>query len=664
MKKQVLLAFVLFVSMLSFAKPADFKMVQSVIIPFSPSVFKYDHTPDFGYFLCSTKSDMAMIDGNSGKVLWKINFHKELNDKKFAHQFWNKESNVILVYDEDTRKSIAPKYFIDGKTGSLLWKSDKYVSDFGKYELSEGFRNYYDSKTNGILLPTKENVEFVNVRTGDVIWSKSVDLTGKAKDFNCYIMAYYDLVSINTGKDNSIYLATRTGEEVDNIEEYYDMKKALTSRSRTTVIDIPEKNCYVIMKGKESAFLNILGILGGAGTGFQSWKMKFSAYEMGTNRLLWEREHFIAQACDWITYQPYVRMLYSDGKIFIEHEPNLKTNSGLTVLDVNTGEKAWECYYTTTEMKGVLAVTMTPFPAPDPVVYNGKVYVVDKVKNRVICYGLEHGNKIWESKKFPDAQKIPSLMAVDGKIIMSYGAAAKKIQKTEQHAQSGQVNVCISYNTPRVRVVCSGSTTYTYKYIFNNVDKYGIIAYNAETGNIDWSNETIAKAAKDKFGFIATTQYIDGKLYCATDKNLFVLDGASGKVLGSVPVSKEKLGAIWRMTYFDMQKQFIVDCAKGIVKVDAVNAKVLGSLKTPNVAGTPVQELLDADDDYDDYAIFTSGNIKKMQYKQFASVNLEDMTIRGVHSADVLFYDDPHFSVGGEKFFTANGNKLAIYSVK
>ena len=664
MKKMYLL-FVVLISLFneSFAKN-DFNVVHSLTIPFSPSVMNYSHTSDFNYFLCSTKSDMLMIDGISGKVLWQINFQKNFGDKKFTNQFWNKNANVILIYDEDTKKAVATKYFIDGKTGSLLWKSANYVSDFGDYELSAGFQNYFDQKTNGVLLPTKDRVEFVNVKTGDVIWSKSFDLSGKAKNFDCYIMNNYDLVKITTVKDTQIYVTTDEGKEVTDIDMYYDKKKALSSASRATVLDIPERNCYVIMKGKESVFLNTLAIFGGGGGGYQSWKMKFSAYENGTDRLLWEKEHMIAQAWDWITNEPYVRMLYADDKLFIEHEPNLKTNSGLTVLDINTGEKAWECYFTTTEMKGLLSTTLTPFPAPDPIIYNGKVYVVDKVKNKVICYNIQNGSKIWESNKFPDAQKIPSLICVDGKIIMVMGAAAQKILKTEYETPQGQINVCFSYSTPRMRVVCSGRKKYTYKYIYNSIDKYGLIAYNAETGKIEWSNETIAKAAKDKFNFIASTEYVDGKMYCSTDKNLFVLDGATGKVLNSVPVSKEKLGDIWRMTYFENQKQFIVDCAKGIVKVDATNGKILGSLKTPNISGLPITDLINSDDSYDDYAVFTNGNIKKMEYKEFSSINLQNMSVRGTHAADVLFYDDSHFSDGGEKFFVSKGNKFSVYSVK
>jgi outer membrane protein assembly factor BamB len=645
------------ISVATFAAPS-FKQVSMVTLPFSPNQISWAHTIDFKFFLCSNSTDMVMLDGVQGKILWSLNFEKEFGSKKIHNQYWNKFANVVLVYTEDSKKAMGKKFFIDGKNGKVLWSSEKYVSGLGEYELASGFSNYFDAATNCVLLPTKETVDFVDVYTGNVRWSKSFSMEGKMKEFDCFIMKYYNLVKIELGKESAIYLTTENGTEVSNIDLYYNQKKALSDRKWTTVLDIPEKNCYVIMKGHESKALNTLGLILGAGTGFQSWNMDFSCYEVGTDRLIWEKQHKIAQSQDWITMQYYVKMLYSDGKIFVEHEPNLKTNSGLTVLDVETGEKDWECYYTVTEMKGLTAVVLTPFPAPDPVVYNGFAYVVDKVKNRVFCYNLQNGTKIWESEKFPDAQKIPHLFAIDGKIILAHGAPAIKIRKTETES-----DYCFGYNTGRKRVVCAGKKMHTYQYIYNSEDKYGLIAYDAATGKIEWSSRTIAKAAKDKFGFIASTQYIDNKLYCATNKNFFILDPKNGAVISSIPVAKEKLGDIWGMTYFENEKQIVLNCVKGIVKVDAYSAKILGSVKTPNIPGPAVSTLINADDHYKDFAIYTKGNPKKMQYKEFASIDLEKMTIRGIDDATILDSNIDHFSDGGDMFFKTNGKVFTVYSV-
>ncbi len=661
MKKLSLL--IVCLTLWSIGYAASFKVVNTITLPFNPTEFKYAHTPDLKFFLCSNKSDMVMFDGTQGKILWQINFLKETGAKKITNQYWNKEANVILIFEEDSKKMISTKYFIDGNTGSVLWKSNEYVSDFGKYELSEGFSNYYDPKLNGVLLPTTDRVDFVNVKNGNIIWSKKFDITGKAKDFDCFIMNYYDLVKVITGKDTQIYLTTTTGEEVSDIDKYYDKKKALKNASRATYLEIPEKNCYVIMKGRESVVLDILGIIGGAGTGAQSWKMNFSAYERGTDKLLWKKDYMIAQSMDWITYEPYVAMSYAEGKLFVEHEPNLKSNSGLTVIDVATGEKIWEAYYSTSSIKGITTTTLTPFPAPSPLVKNGNVFVVDKNKNRLSCFNLNDGSKKWESEKLPDVQKFPGIILTDGILILPYGAAERKIQRSESVNE-----YCFSYSTPYVRVVCSGSgknkKQYTYKYIYDDKDIYGVRAYDATTGKQLWSNQTIGKALKDKFSFVASTQLIGDKLYCATNKNLFILNPKNGSLIASSPVSKEKVGDIWGMTYFSKQNQFILNCAKGLVKVDASSGKILGSLKIANIKGLTVSELMFADDAYADYAIFSKGNPKKMDYKEFTSINLDNLSIRGSYDAAVLFYENPRFAEGGDYFYVSDGKKFTLYAVK
>jgi len=623
----------------------SFREMHKLKLPFKPTVNYYEHTDDFRFFLCSTKTDMLMFDGTSGKILWKINFKSEFANEKFSNQFWNRNANVILVFDEDTKKGIADKYFIDGKTGKLLWKNNKYVSDYGKYELSVGFQNYFDAETNGVLLPTKDNVDFVDVYSGNVIWSKSFELTGKAKQFDCYIMNYYDLVKINLSKEEGIYLTTRDGKEVTEIEPYFNKKKYMADRKHATMISIPEKNMYIVMQGETSRMMEILGIIGGQSVDIPKWKMNFIAYEEGSNKELWRQKYTIGFVYDWIDYTPLVRLDYADGKLFVQHDAALKTNDGLTVIDVNTGEKLWTAYYSCSEMKnGLSKTTLTPFPAPSPVIVDGNAYVVDKVKNTVRCYNAQNGTLIWESEKYPDAQKIPTLIVNNGTVILVHGSPASKIVRAEER----------SGNSSRV----------VYKRMFLDKDKYGLIAYDAKTGKTIWDGDQAGKKAKDKFSYIAGAEYVDGKLYCATDKNFFILDPPTGNVIKSIPVSKEKLGDAWKLVYFPDRKIMVLNCQKGIIKVDPLTATIQGTVKTPNVSSYPASLHMNADNDYEDYAIFTSGNSEKLDFKTFASIDLDKMQVRGTAPAALLFYDNPHFSDGADLFYSADGNEVSIFSIK
>jgi outer membrane protein assembly factor BamB len=616
-----------------------FRELQSIKLPFTPSTHCYTHTSDFNFFLCSTKSDMLMFDGITGKILWQKNFEKDFNNKKFSNQFWNKYANVILVYDEDTKKGIATKYFIDGKTGKLLWSSDKYVSDFGNYELSSGFSNYYDPGTNGVLLPAKESVDLVEVNTGKTLWSKPITLTGKAKDFDCFIMTYYDLVKIISGKGNETFLTVTDGKEVTDIDPYFNKKKYLGSRQHSLIIDIPDKNMYILMLGETNEAFRFL-----AGIDIPKRKMTFKGYNSKTDQELWSKVYTITYAMDWVTNRDqFIRLLYDDGKLFVEHNPDNKANTGLTVLNPENGDLMWEGFFTSSEIKtsGLSKCLLTPFPAPDPVTLNGKTYVVNKVKNIVTCYDANSGAKNWDSEKFPDAQKIPSFFVSDGLVIMGYGGDELKCA------------TIVQTNGPSIN-----------RYEYNNKDKYGIIAYDAATGKEVWSNETIEKKARDKFDFIAGLKMIDGKLFCATDKNFFILDPKSGNVLNSIPVAKEKLGDAWKMYYFEKEKKIILNCEKGIVKINPETIKIEGIVKTPTVPFYQASKFMNADDTYQDYAIFTSGDAVKMKFKEFASVDLDNMRIRGVEDGDLLFYNISHFSDGGEMFYKVDGEVIKLYSVK
>jgi outer membrane protein assembly factor BamB len=634
-----------------------FKALHSIQLPFEPKVLVNEHTDDFRFFLNSTDNQMAMVDGIEGKLLWTINLMELTGSKKVAEQLWNKDSNTILLFNEDTKKGgTSVKYFVDGKTGNLLWKSEKYISEKGGFSLSSNFEHDYDKLTNGVLLATENAIELVNVLSGETIWTQPFEMEGKNKTFDAYIMSNYDLVRVTTGKDSEFYLTITEGETITDPELYYNQKKAFEKDKKSVVVSIPEKNMYVVMKAKNNTFTSLMGM-----SGLSSWKMDFLAFEEGTNKTLWEKKYWAAHFWDFISFSSFVKMIYLDDKIFIEHMPNLKSSSGLTVLDANTGDKLWECYYTTLEDKGMPnRKVYTPFPAPDPILVNGHIFVVDKIKNRMYCYSSADGILKWETEKFPDAQKIPTLIGFEDVVILGYGGPEKKISCVTEKAPG----FVIQYRSNHKAVYRSGDQKITYKYIYNDVDKYGIRVYNVNTGAVVWDHEKISKALKDKFSYIAGVMLYNNSLYVATDKNFFILNPKTGDMISSVNIKGEKLGDVWKLTHFPEKSEVVLNCTGGIVKINVNENKITGSVKTGNVQGPVVSELIGADDAYSDYAIFTSGNVKKMEYKTFASIDLEKMQIRGSDDAAVIFSDASRFSAGGEYYYKNKGKQLEIIKIK
>ena len=103
MKKNFVIFNLAFI-MLTSLSAQTFQPLHDIQLPFEPDVIVHEHTGDFKYFLSSTEKEMAMVDGIEGKLLWKLNLTELTGSKKIVNQFWNKDANVILVFNEDSKR--------------------------------------------------------------------------------------------------------------------------------------------------------------------------------------------------------------------------------------------------------------------------------------------------------------------------------------------------------------------------------------------------------------------------------------------------------------------------------------------------------------------------------------------------------------------------------
>ena len=108
----------------------------------------------------------------------------------------------------------------------------------------------------------------------------------------------------------------------------------------------------------------------------------------------------------------------------------------------------------------------------------------------------------------------------------------------------------------------------------------------------------------------------------------------------------------------------MLNCEKGIVKINPGSAKIEGKVEVPTFPMFLPSEDMMWDDDYQDYALFTKGDGTKMELKEWASIDLDRMAVRGFEEAKIMGYDVPHFSRGAEMFYKVDGSELSIFSVK
>ena len=627
--QKTLLIILLFITTGVFAGNPPFQEVWKTKVPFSPAIHKFTHNDDLSLILCSTKKILYMINGKTGQKLWEMDIPNTLGVKSAEYQYWSQDAGVIVVFADDKKKSNSFKYFINDRSGQIMWKSDKYVAEKGEYSLKNGLKYSYDASTKTLLLCSDESIEVVKASSGDVVWTKRYAMDGKEKYFDCYYRKYYNLVCVDISKEECIYLDKSNGSDVTDITPYFDFESYISDRENTrNIVQIPEKNMFVTLQFKRSIFF-----------GLAKRKMTVSAYEKGTNRLIWTNEiscSFVYDLYSTNTYRPIpvVDISYSNGKISLAYE-------GLSVLDANTGKLLWEAEFEITDNDfGLSKDEQVLYASPFPVFQDGNAFVFNKDERKLICYDAEKGTQIWESEKSSRTDYIDGLYVYDNVAIVQLGGVA--LVNTRKTITNGNY------------------TYYIYGRGYQLKGDFGLYAYNKKDGKEVWSHKTIKDATKDGFKTIYGSYFYTNKLFVITDKNVLCLNPKDGSSNWQTPVKSLKIGKVWRTHFFEEQNKIVLDCEKGVAVIDASSGKVLQTIKIKNV-NSPSPEI--GDDSYSDYFIYTNGKAEKL--KEFGSVNLETGKINGVQkiwNSDA--YLENFFSWDGEYFIIPDGSNCSLLKVK
>ncbi|MGB3467500.1 MAG: PQQ-binding-like beta-propeller repeat protein, partial [Cyclobacteriaceae bacterium] len=167
-------------------------------------------SPDGSYALTTSKTDMALIDGESGKQLWYGKF-KEVTDKGITnsnYQFVLWEANTLLVFDSKVGKNdrIAGINLADG---SLMWILDSY--QIPKKTIEDLISYIPEMKAFAFSMPSKTIM--VDVKSGEELWVTE-DFKG-AIGRHVYLPDTKELVVINFMRNEYDKLAT--GLSVENV---------------------------------------------------------------------------------------------------------------------------------------------------------------------------------------------------------------------------------------------------------------------------------------------------------------------------------------------------------------------------------------------------------------------------------------------------------------
>jgi outer membrane protein assembly factor BamB len=129
--------------------------------PNKPNFLMYANS-DGRYILGSTTSDVAVLDGASGKLLWQANFQDKLGSKKCEIQYVMDDAGVFLVYNKRGKNDVL--HVMDLNTGEELWNTDQ----FEKLKLSSIL---YLKEKKGFMIVTKDGLTLFDARTGNTIWN-------------------------------------------------------------------------------------------------------------------------------------------------------------------------------------------------------------------------------------------------------------------------------------------------------------------------------------------------------------------------------------------------------------------------------------------------------------------------------------------------------------
>lgn len=499
-------------------------------------------SPNGNYALTTSKNDMSLIDGNSGKELWHAKFKDATNDvitnSNYQYVLW--EANTLLVFDSKIGKNdrIAG---IDLTDGSIMWTLDGF--QIPKNTIEDAIAYIPEMKAFAFSLPKR--TVMIDVKEGNIVWETEefkgaigrhvyLEESGEIIMIN-FMRSGFDAIATGLQNVNAIAkLNIKTGDVVWKSQHQGFGGKKYITKERQGDLKIEGDRIFVIYNGIQVFDFN---------TGASIW----SAFFNDEIRIL-QRPSGLAggtgKKISGGTYDAIAEPLITDNAVYVvlQEKDNKVRRKYLQKFDLGTGELLWtsekindaKAIPRLALVDGVLVAQIGGLVNQQYVALMNSVGVgtsggstywahvnewVWVGKFGLRGFDASSGTNIWESDKFKGSI---TRMATDGENV--FAASNKYFYSIK--AKNGKENYQMDFKATKV-----GKPKFSYDIgeAVTIMGTKGVTAFKKSNGEALYSSEKIKKIEK--------TYERGGKLYVQNEKDdLTLLNLETGETLGTVKI--------------------------------------------------------------------------------------------------------------------------------
>lgn len=492
----------------------------------------------------------------------------------------------------------------------------------GKFTVDANWKGFTED-LQYVLGGDLTEVEMLDGNTGKSLWIYNFKEKNGVKKCESWKMddesGTLEVAVQQKGKDaplETFHLDYRTGQPVGESEltQREAKKKAVKFKSRRVVQSLTwdeATDTYVHLSYDAK---RIMSAMGGTNlditvraSGGNAWETSFTGKVV---RHL-NNDMLPAEEGDVI-----LRVTSSHGKVFVIYE-------GITCLDLATGKVLWNTTFDNVQTSLGLKVKQEIGRSAMPLVAPDGVYLCDFTKGErtIKKLDLNTGAVIWSADKLRKNDIVSQLILDGGNLIARFGG----VIRIEEYIPGTNGN-------PDV-----------YKVSYSFEGSSALHAFDAATGKPAWDTEAMELGDNFKKSECAVLG-TPGRVYACGDKNIYIFEAASGKVLGQAGYDTKAIGKATALYSFN--GSIMMEGEKGIAQVDLELA--------PKFATNTGKCLMT---EYQGNAFIVWTGKKPEERNEFVRLDPATGTIMG----GMRDCPRPHFDTTGDRFVKFDGNKAMMY---